>query len=87
MENKTNIRSFAAVFFIAALLSVLIFQLLYHHNNKYKYEDRQPINGILSIDGTDMEKTPLRFLIRDWEFYENQLLTPSDFADGVAGAY
>lgn len=87
MENKTNIRSFAAVFFIAALLSVLIFQLLYHHNNKYKYEGRQPINGILSIDGTDMEKTPLRFLIRDWEFYENQLLTPSDFADGVAGAY
>ena len=87
MENKTNIRSFTVVFFIAALISVLIFHLLYYHNNKYTYECRQPINGILSINSADIEKTPLHFLIRDWEFYENQLLTPSDFAKDISDAY
>ena len=50
---------------------------LYLWNNKYTHDGIQPSQGQLSVTEANLEKTS--FLIRDWEFYPDQLLTPDTY--------
>ena len=46
-------------------------------NNKYTYNDLQPSHGQLFITGADLSAPS--FLINDWEFYPDVLLTPNTY--------
>lgn len=61
-------------------VSAAVILLIYRFDNKYLAAGAQPISGILSITEEELDRNPVRFLIQDWEFYPNQLLTPEDFA-------
>lgn len=50
---------------------------LYLWNNKYTHDGIQPSQGQLSATEANLEK--ISFLIRDWEFYPDQLLTPDTY--------
>ncbi len=50
---------------------------LYIWNNKYTYNDLQPSHGQLFVTGADLSAPS--FLINDWEFYPDVLLTPDTY--------
>ena len=50
---------------------------LYIWNNKYTYNDLQPKCGQLFVTEADLSKPS--FLIRDWEFYPDILLSPGTY--------
>ncbi len=52
---------------------------LYAWNNKYTHHDLQPHLGQLTITEADLEN--YHFLIKDWEFYPDCLLTPETYPD------
>lgn len=64
----------------ALVLAALLFTLLDRFDNKYTHPGAQPIGGILYADAADMDASPVRFLIGDWEYYPGLLLSPADFA-------
>ena len=65
---------------ISTICASVLFVFLYHFDNKYTYDSKQPVNGIIKIQKYDIEK--YMFLIYDWEFYSNKLYTPYDFKNG-----
>lgn len=68
---------------IVILLTTLFFFILYHNDNKYTHRASQAVNGILIADGQEKDETSCRFLIKEWAFYPNTLLTPEYFSDGT----
>ena len=64
----------------AALLSVALCLALYNWDNKYTRPGAQPINGLLILSEEDLAATPLRYLIREWEYWPGALLTPAELA-------
>jgi len=50
---------------------------LYMWNNKYTYNDLQPRNGQLFVTEADLSAPT--FLINDWEFYPDVLLSPDTY--------
>lgn len=50
---------------------------LYLWNNKYTYNDLQPSHGQLFVSEADLSAPS--FLINDWEFYPDVLLTPDTY--------
>ncbi len=50
---------------------------LYIWNNKYTYNDLQPSHGQLFVTEADLSAPS--FLINDWEFYPDVLLTPNTY--------
>lgn len=78
---KENTKQLLAVLLVFATASVLAF-LLYHQDNKYTHSGTQPIAGMLFIEESDWQDTPLRFLWNGWQFYPDRLLTPQD-RDGL----
>lgn len=75
---STHFRIVLRVFFVF-LCTYSIFKALYTYDNQYTLSAPQPINGLLSISEDELEHYPVRYLIRDWEYYPNTLLTPEDF--------
>lgn len=69
------------------LAALLLFPLLYVTNNKYFHNGPQPITGFLYVSQKDLEETPLRFLVNEWAFYPDVLLTPDDFSGKAPGQY
>ena len=64
--------------YVLALLAASILCLgLFKWNNKYTYNDLQPSHGQLFITGADLSAPS--FLINDWEFYPDVLLTPNTY--------
>ncbi|MEG1973252.1 MAG: hypothetical protein RR315_08815, partial [Oscillospiraceae bacterium] len=64
----------------ALVLAVLLCLLLYRYDNKYSNKSPQPINGMLFLSKEDLANDPVCFLIREWEFFPNALLTPEEAA-------
>ncbi|MEG2897343.1 MAG: ATP-binding protein [Eubacterium sp.] len=58
------------------LLTLLGIQWLYSVDNKYSAGSIKPENGILSINDDTFKNQPLVFLIDQWQFYADVLLTP-----------
>lgn len=79
MENKQRIKTIAVIFIIAIVLISLMTEFLYTFNNKYTYNKLQPEKGVLTLSQEEIDNNSFHFLIKDWEFYENALLTPTYF--------
>lgn len=66
---------------IPYLLTMVLFSCfclgLYTWNNKYTHSDLQPYMGQLTI--TEADGDDYHFLIKDWEFYPDCLLTPGTY--------
>jgi hypothetical protein len=79
MENKQRVKTIAVIFIIAIVLISLMTEFLYTFNNKYTYNKLQPEKGVLTLSQEEIDNNSFHFLIKDWEFYENALLTPTYF--------
>ena len=79
MSNKY--RGFAAAA-VAAAVAVVLCLSLFHWDNKYTRPGAQPINGLLLLSEQELQEHPLRYLIREWEYWPGVLLTPEQ-----AGTY
>ena len=79
MENKQRVKTIAVIFIIAIVLISLTTEFLYIFNNKYTYSKLQPEKGVLTLSQEEIDSNSFHFLIKDWEFYEDALLTPSYF--------
>lgn len=71
----------------AAILSMLLFWLLYRVDNKYTWSAPQPIAGLLILDESALEQHPLQFPLQQWEFYPGALLSPEQLERGGAEVY
>lgn len=65
--------------FLITLIFFLFLLLLYFYNNKYTADGPQPLNGIITISGQELETNQVFYLIHGWQFYPGRLLSPSDF--------
>ncbi|MEG2073334.1 MAG: ATP-binding protein, partial [Angelakisella sp.] len=65
----------------ALVLSAFICLMLYNFDNKYTRQAPQPISGVLFLSENDLVQTPVCFLIREWEFFPEVLLTPEKSSD------
>ncbi|MBQ6696930.1 MAG: ATP-binding protein, partial [Lachnospiraceae bacterium] len=74
---KQTFKQFIAVLLILLAASSLALAL-YHWDNKYTKPGAQPIAGILFVNETDWQETPLRFLWNGWLFCPDRLLTPAE---------
>ncbi len=76
---------------VVTLISVLSFMMLlgwaYFNDNKYTHDGLQPIAGSLILNEQALRIQSTYILIDGWHFYPDQLLSPSDFEDGVPNAY
>lgn len=87
MKRFKRILLTGAVSLAILLSSFLFFYFLYQTDNKYTKKTSQPICGILSLSEKDLQQAPLRYLIREWEFYPDVLFTPQTFAAKEPGSY
>lgn len=69
------------------VLSVSLVLLLYRFDNKFTAPGTQPINGMLWLTEEELTRVPIRYLVRDWEFYPGVLLTPQDLKNGRQDYY
>lgn len=53
-------------------LTILLCLGLYQWDNKYS----RPIGGLLSLSAGEPKTTPLRYLVREWEYWPGRLLPP-----------
>lgn len=81
MKNSRDKYIYIYVLVTAFLLSAALFTFFNIFNNKYTHKTNQPINGILYLN--QGESSNITFLINQWEYYENELLTPEDFKKGT----
>ena len=77
MKSSRDKYIYIYVLVTAFLLSAALFSFFNVFNNKYTHKSSQPINGILYLNQADSSN--ITFLINQWEYYENELLTPDDF--------
>ncbi len=68
----TGILAGALAFALAALLCLT----LYRTDNKYTWPGKQPVSGLLTVTADELEQQPLRYLVREWEYWPGVLLTP-----------
>ena len=76
-----NPRKIAAVLLTVALTSLFCIGL-YTYNNKYTHDNLQPRNGQLIV--TEEALDTFHYLIYDWAFYPDVLLTPDDMTGHLA---
>lgn len=72
---------------LVLLAALIFFPLLYAANNKYYHNGPQPIAGLLCVSEQDLAETPLRFLVNEWAFYPDILLSPDDFSEKAPSQY
>lgn len=73
--SKT-LKQLITYFLTITLISCMCISL-YTWNNKYTHNNLQPSNGYLEI--TEASLSDYHFLIEDWEFYPDALLTPQTY--------
>ncbi len=74
MKKKYFISSLFALVF-----SIVLFSALYHFDNKYQYSTIKGSKGTLELT----QSTKMIYLCDGWEFYQYQLLSPSDFNEEI----
>lgn len=70
-------RALCAVLATALITSALCLAL-YRFDNKYTAPGAQPISGLLELSEAELRATPVRYLIREWQFYPGVLLSPQE---------
>ena len=68
--------------FLITFIFFLFLLLSYFYNNKYTADGLQPSNGIITISEQELETNQVVYLVHGWQFYQGQLLSPSDFESG-----
>ena len=68
--------------FLITFIFFLFLLLSYFYNNKYTADGPQPSNGIITISEQELETNQVVYLVHGWQFYQGQLLSPSDFESG-----
>ena len=81
MEKGRGKYIYIYVLVTAFLLSGALFSFFNIFNNKYTHNSPQPINGIIYLNHRDTDN--ITFLLKQWEYYENKLLTPVDFKNST----
>lgn len=81
MEESRYKFIYIYVIITAFLLSAALFTFFNLYNNKYTHSSVQPISGIVYLDKGDTDNTA--YLINQWAYYENELLTPYDFSENM----
>lgn len=76
-----NLRKIASVLLTVALTSLFCLGL-YSYNNKYTHNNLQPQNGRLTV--TEEALDSFHYLIHDWAFYPDVLLTPDEMTGHYA---
>ena len=66
---------------ISAVCFFCLAKVLYENDNKYTDDSLQPIGGILALSQEDVVNDVF-FLANGWQYFDNALLTPNDFALG-----
>lgn len=87
MKNTKKVIFLGVIPLLILMVSSLLFRHLYNTDNKYTRKGTQPICGLLSLSDEDLKKCPLRYLIREWEFYPNVIFTPETFTEKPADTY
>ena len=64
----------------AVSLTFLSCLLLYRSDNKYTAPGPQPISGVLYLTQEEIRQSSPHYLIRDWVFYPDMLLSPGEKA-------
>lgn len=64
---------------IIALITVSFFLVMYYYDNRYTTGSPQASEGMLAITEEGLQLHPIYSLVREWEFYPDQLLEPEDF--------
>lgn len=80
MKNAKKLFLLGVIPFFILIASLFMFRLLYRYDNKYTRNGAQPICGVLSLSEGELAQDPLRYLIREWEFYPNVSFSPETFA-------
>ena len=76
-----NLRKFASVLLMIALTSLFCI-ILYTYNNKYTHNNLQPYKGQLTVSEESLNT--FHYLIHDWAFYPDVLLTPDKISGHIA---
>lgn len=87
MKNAKKLFLLGVIPFFILIASLFMFRLLYRYDNKYTRNGAQPICGVLSLSEGELAQDPLRYLIREWEFYPNVSFSPETFAKRPADTY
>lgn len=69
----------AAIITLVATLTLCL--LCYRFDNKYTYPGAQPISGVLLVSEAELQEHPIRYLVREWEFYPSLALAPGQVAE------
>lgn len=77
MTNKQHYLNYLHILLVI-LLSSLLFLTLYNFDNKYTHNAPQAVNGYLIVSEENLAQYPARFLIDNWIYYPNQVLTPAE---------
>lgn len=81
LMKLTESRRGLAIFIAGVVvLSAVLFVLCYLFDNKYAFPGPQAENGVLLLDGDQLQNSPAIFLTHGWEIYRDRLFEPSDFA-------
>lgn len=82
-----NITKKLSITIFVIIFSSGFFLFLYNFDNKYSHDSIQAANGLLVLSEDDLKENPIRFLIRGWMFYPNELLSPQDLKSEDAQYY
>jgi hypothetical protein len=55
------------------------FYYIWKNDNKYTAVGTQPTGGVLLLCNEELTQNPVIWLVRDWEIYRGELLSPEDF--------
>jgi len=64
---------------ISFFAACLLFYFLWQNDNKYTAPGAQPTGGVLLLDDNELTQNPVIWLVRGWEIYRGELLSPEDF--------
>lgn len=82
---KTNFARIAPILIL--LLSSFFFLFLYHFDNKYMTQSVQATDGTLFLTKEELSAHPAHYLIQDWVYYPDVLLTPQDLQNNNCDFY
>lgn len=86
IKLKESYRTFAVLFLVSAGF-FLFLAFLYQYNNKYTADSPQPIAGLFSLSEDELQERDIFYLIDGWQFYPDQLITPSALSSGESAGF
>lgn len=74
--TKKRQRAFTVIFLLTFIGTTVLFVLMSLFDNKYTQNSVKPQNGLMILEDDSLKKSPIIFLVEDWELYKGVLLNP-----------